>query len=310
MGAGNIEFTATNLNALKAALNSRNGFIDPGKSSDKWSSREHKVLGSLHFKHNKDWGHALDEVQVHIDTFGLRAPLLHWQMQQGYKDANGIRNILSQQGYDRSVLFGKPAASPQRFTMPTINITGRKPLPKLRKIQPSVPPGIIPAEDIGEILKRWKLGDAQKYVPPLKPHVARVPPSFQHNATKWNIPRGQTTPFPSQLPPLSMRQRQAWLRRYYQVNPRAALQAHNEAKAIISHANAHLRSRSFAETHNVHQRRIPIGQSNPYPSDVSKLPMGQRQGWLRQYYRLNPQAAVRARNDARTIINLAHAHLK
>jgi len=311
MGEGNIEIQATNVNAFKTALDGRNDFVGPDASSDKWSAREHKVMGSLHFKHNKDWGHAVDEVQVHIDTFGLRSLLFHGYTQEGYKNPYGIRNVLNQQGYDKAVLFGKPIPVTQRITVPAINITGRKPLPRLRKIKPAVPPGIIPGEDIGDILNRLKLGEARKYVPPLKPHTAGVPPAYRHNVPpQWKIPRGQKNPFPSQLPPLSMRQRQNWLRQYYKTNPIAAQRARNEAKTIISHARTHLGSPSTEAIHDARRRHIPIGQMNPYPSQVSKLPMGQRQGWLRTYYQVNPRAANQARNDARTIINLAHTHLR
>jgi hypothetical protein len=56
--------------------------------------------------------------------------------------------------------------------------------------------------------------------------------------------------------------------------------------------------------------RIPTGRRDPFPRDISQIPMGDRQSWLRSYYRANPPAAERARSEARTMIDWAHRHLR
>lgn len=56
---------------------------------------------------------------------------------------------------------------------------------------------------------------------------------------------------------------------------------------------------------------VPTGRRDPYPSEVSRMgTIGERQTWLRSYYRANPQAADIARKDARTIIDWAHKTIR
>ena len=239
---GNLRFEVTNVNDFKQKLRNSDDFGNPETSSKKWSSREHRILGSLHFKHNSDWGHATNEVQAHIDTFGLIAPLLHWETQEGYKNVHGIRNLLCEQGHDRSTLFGVPSTAPRLIRVGPFQIKGRKPLPRLRKIWPPVKEGIIPGPDIGDILNSRRMGQIRNYVPPLKTHKPRVPPPYKHHAYRWKIPTGQINPFPPQVSNVLGKHRQDWLRTYYQTNPAAAMRARNEARTIINWAHKHLTS--------------------------------------------------------------------
>jgi hypothetical protein len=56
---------------------------------------------------------------------------------------------------------------------------------------------------------------------------------------------------------------------------------------------------------------VPIGRRDPYPREVGSIgSIGERQNWLRSYYRANPPAADIARRDARTIIDWAHKTLR
>ncbi len=125
---GKFEFVVTNVNDFKRNLRNRKDFDSPETSSQEWDSRERLIYAPLHFKHVKGWGHATNEVQAHIDPFGIGAPLLHWKTQEGYKDVHGIRNMLVSQGYDRSVLYGVPSSRARRVIhIPPILIKGKKP---------------------------------------------------------------------------------------------------------------------------------------------------------------------------------------
>ena len=102
---GCLNFVVNNVRDFKDALRRRKDFTVPESSSQEWSSRENRVLGSLHFKHNQDWGHTPTVVQAHVDLFGLSAPLFHWKTKEKYQDVYGIRNMLLGQGLDRKSLL-------------------------------------------------------------------------------------------------------------------------------------------------------------------------------------------------------------
>lgn len=79
-GVGVLEFRATDVSGLKAALRDRADFSNPGRSPRRWSSRQRVLRYSLHFKHFPHW--SPEVVQVHVDPWGLppaselfRAPL-------------------------------------------------------------------------------------------------------------------------------------------------------------------------------------------------------------------------------------------
>ena len=55
---------------------------------------------------------------------------------------------------------------------------------------------------------------------------------------------------------------------------------------------------------------VPRGRIDPYPREVNRAPMAERQNWLRTYYRENPMAAQQARSEARTMIEWAHKYLR
>ena len=120
-GHGTLEFTTNNLHELKKNLRERDDFSNPGKSFSKWSSREKRDRGSLHFKHFSGW--PKKKVQAHIDKAGLHgwiipiiAPIIqlikHWvdSARDGYQDVYGIRNILLGQGWWRQPLMVQPKA--------------------------------------------------------------------------------------------------------------------------------------------------------------------------------------------------------
>jgi hypothetical protein len=52
---GTLEFRAATIAGLRTKLSSIGDFATPDKNLDDWDSREYRVSGSLHFKHNKDW---------------------------------------------------------------------------------------------------------------------------------------------------------------------------------------------------------------------------------------------------------------
>lgn len=71
---------------------------------------------------------------------------------------------------------------------------------------------------------------------------------------RWQVPRGRTEPFPHEVIKFQMRDRQSWLRDYYEVNPLAAQRARRQARTIIDWAHKHLRDNRSKPFHSQFQR--------------------------------------------------------
>ncbi len=131
--AGALQFSASDVHALKNVLNNRDDFTSPEDSPDKWSSREKRASGSLHFKHFRGWPE--EKVQAHIDQAGLLLRSPAWWLtlvvplvQMGrhlveylfgyddFTDVFGIRDILLGQGWWAEPLVGV-GATVQRKAM-------------------------------------------------------------------------------------------------------------------------------------------------------------------------------------------------
>lgn len=54
---------------------------------------------------------------------------------------------------------------------------------------------------------------------------------------------------------------------------------------------------------------VPRGQREPFPRQVTGIPLGERQSWLREYYQTNPLASLQAQTELRTLTQWAHRHL-
>jgi len=118
-GIGSLNFIAKKSNELQKTLQKRDDFTDPESGSTsklRWSSREKRSTGSLHFKQYSDWDK--EKVEGHIDKAGLHGwiipiigPIIqlikHWVdwARDGYQDVYGIRNILLGQGWWRQPLI-------------------------------------------------------------------------------------------------------------------------------------------------------------------------------------------------------------
>lgn len=116
---GRMVFASSDTAGLKRTLTDRDDFTSPEESELEWSSREMRVSGALHFKHFAGW--PKNQVEAHIDQIGLLmlskwwwlifpVPLIvmaaHGLSQESYKDVEGIRDILIDQGWDPATLRG------------------------------------------------------------------------------------------------------------------------------------------------------------------------------------------------------------
>jgi hypothetical protein len=124
---GLLLFLASDILTLRRVLDRRPDFSWVDSSLDKWTSRESRFKGSLHFKHFANYG--VSGMQCHIDQLGLclRNPILripgyivtgpaHWHdwRTDSYKDVFEIRELLLEQGWDREVLLGVGAKADGR----------------------------------------------------------------------------------------------------------------------------------------------------------------------------------------------------
>lgn len=145
------------------------------------------------------------------------------------------------------VTIGRPIIS--RHNKPiqkAVTLNRIKGLPKFED-------GIVQGSNIGDFFKSKYMDKMRKYVPPPLEHKPGVPPPFKHVSNKptsdigarfkksWIVPTGQTEPFPRNIAKIPMRDRQSFLRDYYQANPIAAQQARIQTRKITKWANKHLR---------------------------------------------------------------------
>lgn len=131
-----------------------------------------------------------------------------------------------------------------------------------------------------------------------QPEIITHSPAFRKYG--FPMPKGQADPFPRELRDVLPHLRQDFLRDYYAANPLAAQKARNEARRIVDWTHQELRQ-PFS---------VPTGRRDPFPHDRLRVPIDQRQNWLRDYYAANPMAAARARSEARTMIDWAHKKLR
>jgi len=104
---GRLEFRCINIKQLKEELTRRADFRSPESSMEKWDSAEKCGMGSLHFKHNKQWHANENQVQAHIDRIWVwHDPLEHLITYKSYEDPFGIRDLLISQGFDKATLMG------------------------------------------------------------------------------------------------------------------------------------------------------------------------------------------------------------
>jgi hypothetical protein len=129
---GSIEFRAATMDGLRAALAQRSDFSTPDANPDDWESREHRMSGSLHFKHHKKWHDDEEHVEAHMDQAGARCggalgaacyPVqgqlhVHEYMRgkikdrfpeydaHDYRNVRDLRQILLDQGWDPAPLVG------------------------------------------------------------------------------------------------------------------------------------------------------------------------------------------------------------
>jgi hypothetical protein len=111
---GALDIIVPNIGDLKDELRKKANFATPGASSTEWESGEERMLAALHFKHYKDWGHAPNVIQVHIDLFGHRAGIVHLKTLEGYKNIYRIRNLLLAQGLDNTSLLAGASSPPPK----------------------------------------------------------------------------------------------------------------------------------------------------------------------------------------------------
>jgi len=116
---GVLNFESPDVDGLKKTLTDREDFRNPERSDEKWSSREYRAVGQLHFKHHKNWPKGW--VEAHIDPHGLYMAskwwwiippvqlvemLIHGLTKEQYTDVYGIRDILLRQGWWPEPLIG------------------------------------------------------------------------------------------------------------------------------------------------------------------------------------------------------------
>ena len=100
-GSGCLNFRATDVSALRAAIDSTAGF-GPVRGTSRWTARQIGARGALHFKHFDGW--PPDKVQAHIDPIGARPSwwwwllpivplgllLAHWIKGAGYQNGDRV----------------------------------------------------------------------------------------------------------------------------------------------------------------------------------------------------------------------------
>lgn len=176
-------------------------------------------------------------------------------------------------------------------------------------------------EGVGGMLNYQNIPGLQPPPPATQPMTFKpelVPHSRAFRKYGFPMPTGRADVFPQERMQVAPPLRQSFLTDYYRANPAAAARARSEARTVIDWSHKTLREPMTFEpeivTHSPAFQRygipMPTRRSDVFPQERMQVAPERRQSFLRDYYNANPDAAARARSEARTVIDWAHKMLR